>query len=214
MDIQWTLHSSLAMVLWENGGAGDQTSSNRGAWTFSLGQFFDQVGKRLIVINFGLQKYEANALGLVKSWGSIRKGWFFVFREQGVFQLGLRRKSSLDTKMMIWHFTTCMNVMCKVGKKDIKTWAVIKDINIWLQLGLKTYLGFSGPNAAYCSHDVMWLLNCLNYSGLRVPIVPVNEPTAERYKRCMIHVKNGPVGWTGWNLGTFWPNGFLFSKDL
>ena len=57
----------------------------------------------------------------------------------------------------------------------------------------KTYLfGFSGPKAAYSSHDFMWLLNCLNYSGLRVPIVPVNEPTAER---CMIHVSHhGPVG--------------------
>lgn len=151
MDIHWTQYSLLAFVLWENGGGGWWSGGwsnlfyNRGAWNFSLGQFLDQVGKRLIVINFGLQKYEANALGLVKSWGSIRKGWFFVFREQGVFQLGLRRKSSLDTKMMIWHFTTCMNVMCKVGKKDIKTWAVIKDINIWLQLGLKTYLGFLGP---------------------------------------------------------------------
>ena len=76
---------------------------NRGAWNFSLGQFLDQVGKRLIVINFGLQKYEANALGLVKSWGSIRKAWCFFEREQEVFQLGLRRNSSLDAKMMIWH---------------------------------------------------------------------------------------------------------------
>ena len=29
-----------------------------------------QVGKRLIVINFGLQKYEANVLVLVNSWGN------------------------------------------------------------------------------------------------------------------------------------------------
>ena len=108
------------------GGVGDQTSSNRGAWTFSLGQFFDQVGKRLIVINFGLQKYEANALGLVKSWGSIRKGWWFFWKGTGSFPAGTEKKFQLGGKDDDLAFTTCMNVMCKVGKvKKHEQWSKI-----------------------------------------------------------------------------------------